>query len=72
MIINNKQSNLLLKNWLRLHSGPSLKKSTLAPLLFPKIVKTPAGVRSDIPAPVHLCQAYEMFPQASRIFWKIS
>ena len=30
IIINNKQSNLLLKNWLRLHSGPdlSLKKST--------------------------------------------
>jgi len=25
IIINNKQSNLLLKNWLRLHSGHSLK-----------------------------------------------
>ena len=42
-MIKNKQSNLLSKNWLRLHSGsgPSLKKSTPAPLLFSKIVKTP-------------------------------
>ena len=54
IIINNKQSNLLLKNWLRLHSGPSLKKSTPAPLLFSKIFKTPAGVHSDTPAPIHL------------------
>ena len=54
IIINNKQSNLLLKNWLRLHSGHYLKKSTPPPLLFSKIVKTPAGVYSDTPAPVHL------------------
>jgi len=50
IIINNKQSNLLLKNWLR----PFLKKSTPGPLLFSKIVKTPAGVHSDTAAPAHL------------------
>jgi len=53
--MNNKQTNLLLKNWLRLHSDPSLEKSTPAPLLFSKIVKTPSGVHSDTPAPVNLC-----------------
>jgi len=54
--INNKQSNLIFKKWLRLQSssGPSLKKSTPAPLLFSKFVKTLAGVHSDTPAPVHL------------------
>jgi len=52
IIINNKQSNLLSKTWLRLR--PVLKKSTPAPLLFSKIVKTQAGVYSDTPAPVHL------------------
>jgi len=31
-----------------------MKKLTPAPLLFSKIVKTPAGVYSDTPAPVHL------------------
>jgi len=58
IIVNNKQTNPLLKNWLRLHSGsgPSLEKPTPAPLLFSKIVKTPAGVDSDTPAPVHLCK----------------
>ena len=54
-IIKNKQSNLLLKNWIRIPFGPSFKKSTPAPLLFSKIVKTPAGVGSDTPAPVNLC-----------------
>jgi len=55
-MINNKQTNLLLKNWLRLHSGSghSLEKPTPAPLLFLKIVKTPAGVHSDTPALVRL------------------
>jgi len=54
-IINNKQSNLLLKN---LTPAPALpqKNLTPAPHLFSKIVKTPAGVNSDTPAPVHLCQ----------------
>ena len=52
MIINNKQSNLLLKTWLRLR--PFLNRTTPAPLLFSKIVKTPVGVHSDTPAPVHL------------------
>jgi len=55
IIINNKWSKLLLQNLLRLHSGPSFKRSTPAPLLFSKIVKTPAGVHSDTPASVHLC-----------------
>jgi len=50
IIIINKQTNLLLKN----DTGSSLEKSTLAPLLFSKIVKTPARVYSDTPAPVHL------------------
>jgi len=56
--VNNQQSNLLLKNWLRLHSGsgPSFEKSTPAPLLFSKIVKSPAGVYSDNPAPVSVEQ----------------
>jgi len=53
-MINNKQSNLLLKNWLRRHSGPSLKKTTPASLLFSKIVKISAGVFSNTPVPVHL------------------
>jgi len=56
ILINIKQTNLLLKTWLRLHSGsrPSLEKSTAAPVLFSKNVKIPAGVYSDTPAPVHL------------------
>ena len=56
------QTNLLLKNWLWLHSGsgPSLEKSTPAPLLFSKIIKTPAGVYSDTPAPVHLWYAVDV------------
>jgi len=55
IIMNIKQTNLLLKNWLWLHSGsgPSLEKSTPAPLLFSKIVKTPARGYSDTPAPSH-------------------
>jgi len=65
IIINDKQSNLLLKNWLRLHSGPSLKKSTPAPLLLSKIVKTPVGVHSDTPAPKHLWSV-EMARAANR------
>ena len=52
IIISNKQTNLILTKWLRLR--PFLKKSTPAPLLFSKFVKTPAGVHSDTPAPVHL------------------
>ena len=51
IMINNKQTNLLSKN----DSGPSSEKSTLASLLFSKIVRTPAGVHSDTPAPVYLC-----------------
>jgi len=45
-----------MKKLTRLHtgSGSSLEKSTPAPLLFSKIVKTPPGAYSDIPAPVHL------------------
>ena len=35
---------------------PFPKKSTPAPLLFSKFVKTSAGVHSDTPAPVHLCK----------------
>ena len=59
IIINMKQTNLLLKNWLRLHSssGPSLEKSTPALLLVSKIVKTRAGVHANTPAPVHLWAA---------------
>ena len=41
MIINNMKTYLIFKNRLQLHSGPSLKKSTPAPLLFSKFVKTP-------------------------------
>ena len=57
IIISNMQTNLIFKKQLRLHSnsGLSIKKSTPAPLLFSKFVKTPAGVHSDTPAPVHLC-----------------
>ena len=59
ILINMKQTNLLLKNWLRLHSssGPSLEKSTPALLLVSKIVKTRAGVHANTPAPVHLWAA---------------
>jgi len=38
------------------HRLRPFKKYTPAPLLFLKIVKTPAGVYSDTPAPVHLCK----------------
>jgi len=48
IIINDKQTNLLLQNWLR----PFLTKSTPGPLLFSKIVKTPAGVDSDSCTPL--------------------
>jgi len=55
------QTNLIFKNRLRLHSGPSLKKSIPAPLLFSKFVKTRAGVHSDTPAPEHLCKVGHAF-----------
>ena len=51
IIINNKQTNLIKTDS---GSGPSLEKSTPAPLLFSKIVKTPSGVHSDTTPPVHL------------------
>jgi len=54
IIIKNKQTNPFLKT----DSGFSLEKSTPAPLLFSKIVKTPAGVYSDTPVPVHLCHIH--------------
>jgi len=40
-MINNKQSNLLLKNWLRLHSdsGPSLKNQLLLHSYFRKSLR---------------------------------
>jgi len=53
MTIKNKQTNLLWKT--DSGSGSSLEKSTPALLLISKIVKSPAGVYSDTPAPVHLC-----------------
>jgi len=72
LIINNKQTNLLLKNLLRLHSGPSLEKSTPAPLLFSKIIKTPAGVYSDTPAPVHLwCLVVFVWPHV-KLGWRMA
>jgi len=68
------QSNLLLKNRLRVHSGsgPSFEKSTSAQLLFSKIVKSPVGVYSDNPAPVTVEQIGDFWdPNPVKIFFSI-
>ena len=49
------------------HRLRPFKKYTPAPLLFLKIVKTPAGVYSDTPAPVHTSARRAFFQRSASL-----